>query len=106
MSRSRMSQGEGSHKGQVILGHDVAGQNVQGQPIVQLPKRHRQFSNERFLRIISYFSVTDSQKEKKLYNAAKVGNLEEVKELLKTTFVNGNNNEYGLSPIIIAGNFF
>ena len=52
------------------------------------------------------FSVRDNQKEKQLYAAAKAGNLEEVKELLKTTFVDGDDNEHGLTPLIGAGKIF
>ena len=41
-----------------------------------------------------------------MYNASKAGNLEEVKELLLTTFVNGDNNENGQTPLIGAGKIF
>jgi len=44
----------------------------------------------------------DNQKEKELYEEAKAGNLEEVKHLLRTTFVDGNSNEYGNTPLIAA----
>jgi len=44
----------------------------------------------------------DNQKEKELYEEAKAGNLEEVKHLLRTTFADGNSNEYGNTPLIAA----
>ena len=59
------------------------------------------------------FSGRDSQKEKELYEEAKAGNLAEVKDLLQTTFVDGDENEdeeYSIeysntkyTPLIIAG---
>ena len=52
------------------------------------------------------FLVRDTQKEKQLYAAAKAGNLEVVKQLLKTTFVDGDDNEYGRTPLMIAGKNF
>ena len=52
------------------------------------------------------FSVWDNQMEKQLYAAAKAGNLEEVKELLKTTFVDSDDNEYGYTPLLRAGKIF
>ena len=52
------------------------------------------------------FSVRDNQKEKQLYAAAKAGNLEGVKQLLPTTFVNGDDNEYSWTPLMGAGKIF
>ena len=49
--------------------------------------------------------VRDIQKEEQLYVAAKAGNLEEVKQLLKTTFVDGDDTEYG-TPLMVAGKNF
>ena len=52
---------------------------------------------------LSFFSVRDSQKEKELYEEAEAGNLAEVKHLLQTTFVDSNDNEFGNTPLLIAG---
>ena len=41
-----------------------------------------------------------------MYAAAKAGNLEEVKELLKTTFVDGDDNEFDRTPLMVAGKNF
>jgi len=51
-------------------------------------------------------SVRDNQKEKQLYSAAKTGNLGKVKELLKTTLVDSDDNEHRYTPLIIAGKIF
>ena len=55
---------------------------------------------------IFFFSGKDTRKEKQLYAAAEAGNLDEVKELLKTTFVDGDDNEYGYTPLIGVGKIF
>ena len=51
----------------------------------------------------AFFSVRDSQKEKELYEEAKAGNLAEVTQLLLTTYVDSDDNEYGYTPLIRTG---
>ena len=62
----------------------------------------RTFSKKNFYLIL----VRDIQKEKQWYAAAKAGNLEKVKGLLKNTFVDGDDNEYGQTPLMVAGKNF
>merc|ERR1711884_821253 len=49
-----------------------------------------------------YCLLRNIQKEQQLYAAAKAGNLEEVKQLLNTTFVDSDDNPYDYTPLIIA----
>ena len=67
--------------------------------------------NEWFLKSFFYFvfSGRNSQKEKRLYDAAKHGHLATVKELIKTTYVDPTPEygiEYGYTPLIWAGKTF
>ena len=56
--------------------------------------------------LFSCFLVRNIPKEKQLYAAAKAGNLEGVKQILQTTFVDGDDNELGLTPLMAAGKNF
>ena len=59
----------------------------------------------------TYFSVRDIKRERLLLNAAKRGNLDEVKEFLKSTYVDTNEGAFGFNsnhetPLIKAGKIF
>ena len=59
----------------------------------------------------TYFSVRDIKRERLLLNAAKRGNLDEVKEFLKSTYVDTNEGAFGFNsnhetPLIKAGKKF
>ena len=56
----------------------------------------------------TYFSVINIKRERLLLNAAKRGNLDEVKEFLKSTYVDTNEGAFGFNsnhetPLIKAG---
>ena len=59
----------------------------------------------------TYFSVINIKRERLLLNAAKRGNLDEVKEFLKSTYVDTNEGAFGFNsnhetPLIKAGKKF
>ena len=55
---------------------------------------------------MSCFSGRDSGRERQLYNAARDGNVERVKQLLQTTYVDPDPDNDDWTPLIIAGKIF